>query len=227
MNKLVSFSLLFLMVCVPAVAFSADVAQDFSFTTNPNTSTGWQYGWSTSINSALNLYPNYSFTTPLASWQDYGHISLGAPAVSLNTASSAYASGTVHWNANQFLMHPGSSGEYCHAIWTATGTGHYAINALFSGQDDHGTTTDVHILKNGASIFDSSINGYGVTTPYLDTIDVALGDTIDFAVGYGNGNFYYDSTGLSAQINAVPEPLSCALFILGGATIAIRRRVRR
>jgi hypothetical protein len=212
---------------VPCAAFSADVAQDYSQSSNPSADGAWMYGWSSSMTSALNLYPNNGLDTPIAFWHDDNHLSLGAPCVSYNTGSSAYDTGTVHWDGNGFSMHPGPSGEYTHAVWIAPVAGDYALAATFYGWDHVGTSTDVHILKNGNAIFDGGVYGYLAAAAYSGSLSLSKGDTLDFCVGFGNGNFYYDSTGLSAKINAVPEPISSALFLLGGAALAVVRGRRK
>ena len=65
-----------------------------------------------------------------------------------------------------------------------------------------GTSTDVHVLLNDSPIFDGTVNGYGAGTgPAFNTnLTLQAGDRVDFAVGYGNGSFYYDSTGINARI---------------------------
>ena len=57
-------------------------------------------------------------------------------------------------------------------------------------------------MQNGHSLFDSLINlgGKGKKTSYEGAIDLDKGDTLDFVVGYGNGSYEYDSTGLDAVI---------------------------
>jgi hypothetical protein len=76
--------------------------------------------------------------------------------------------------------------------------------AVFWGDDFVGpTTTDVHVLHNEACIYSAEVSGYGPPSDqsFTTTISVAVGDTIDFAVGYGtNGNYGYDTTGVSAVI---------------------------
>jgi len=60
----------------------------------------------------------------------------------------------------------------------------------------------------------------------MQTISLAAGDTIDFAVGYGaNGDYFFDSTGINATVGAVPEPATAALLL--GGVLAVLQAARR
>ena len=62
-------------------------------------------------------------------------------------------------------------------------------------------TTDVHVLRNGVSVFDGQIRSQIDTSIFDLHLHVAKGDTIDFAVGVGpDGSMNNDSTGLKATI---------------------------
>ncbi|MBA7481861.1 Tol-Pal system protein TolB [subsurface metagenome] len=87
----------------------------------------------------------------------------------------------------------------------------FDIDAMFTGIDHGGTspflgtTTDVHVLHNGISLFDGEVIGYGDTSSFSTTVSVGMGDIIDFTVGYGSNQTHTcDSTALSATIT--PEP---------------------
>jgi hypothetical protein len=71
----------------------------------------------------------------------------------------------------------------------------------------------VHVLHNGASLFDADIDGYGgdpafrkvqgasPTAAYSDQLEMKTNDTVTFAVGYGkNKTNSGDTTGLFAQV---------------------------
>ncbi len=102
-------------------------------------------------------------------------------------------------------MHPGPGGEYSIARWTAPATGRYSITATFSGIAMQTTTTDVHVrhnqsdLPNGAGFINVNNMGNVFTFP-ASSVDVIAGDTIDFVVGFGNGTYISDSTGLTASV---------------------------
>jgi hypothetical protein len=90
--------------------------------------------------------------------------------------------------------------------------GTYKINAQFEGIHVW-STTDVHVLHNGTSLFDADIDGYGgdpafrkvegasPTAQFSGQLEMRANDTVTFAVGYGkNKTNSGDTTGLSAQI---------------------------
>ena len=77
---------------------------------------------------------------------------------------------------------------------------------LFEGIDSCGaacgTTTDVHVLRNGQRLFNNEVTGFRNQQAFdLTSEELAMRHTIEFAVGYGtNGNYYDDSTGLRAPL---------------------------
>lgn len=80
----------------------------------------------------------------------------------------------------------------------------FTIKAVFNARE--GATTDVHVLRNGVSLFDGAVNGKGSTASFTTNVSICAGEWIDFAVGYGsNQTFYGDTTGVSAQIVPVGE----------------------
>jgi hypothetical protein len=111
--------------------------------------------------------------------------------------------------------------------FTAPTSGAFLLKSMFSGLDFVGpTTTDVHVLLNEVSIFDGLVNGFGPGPSFTQVLNLNAGDHVDFAVGYGtNGNFDFDSTGLAATFQSVPEPASILLLATGiAAVIATGRR---
>jgi hypothetical protein len=85
----------------------------------------------------------------------------------------------------------------------------YSIQTEFSGIQFSGpvggTTTDVHVLTNGESVFDANINGFGEKRRYVSPTPVHLGrgTTVDFAVGPGSdGNSSSDWTGVAAVVRS-------------------------
>jgi hypothetical protein len=108
--------------------------------------------------------------------------------------------------------------------WTAPSTGQFSIVATFSAVSTIGGSTDVHVQRNGVSVFDSSVLGFPSPTSYSGTLNLVSGDHIDFAVGFGsNGNDHEDTTALAATIVAVPEPGTLGLVSVAlGCLLSLR-----
>ena len=242
-----------LSVFVPARARADTVynnAVDFSATNNPNGV--WSYGWlapgAAPNASTFTLYTQ-SFTVPTGytlsfpaptGLEVWGANTVNPQWVFYNSSNSAQTYyGTLTLQPGEAAFHPGPDGEYSVYRFTAPTTGTYSVATEFSGLDWGGpnpsapnygmTSTDVHILENGTSIFYGTINGSNVPglvsgpnpTAFFDsTLFLTAGETLDFVVGYGsNQTYYHDTTGLDATIKplestATPEPSS--MIMLGG-----------
>jgi len=139
------------------------------------------------------------------------------PLVILNSASWPVTIGTVTWKPHSLSLHPGPKGEYSVVRFTAPKAGTYKIDSTFA-EIDQKTTTDVHVLVDGRPISDAYIqlNGLGATSPFSGSVDLAAGDTVDFVVGYGNGHYDYDSTGLDAKITGPDGKAHDAATEFGG-----------
>ncbi len=189
----------------------------------------YSYGYRTSQGSAFQL-----FTTTFSGaviGQSAGSVSGWAlnnavPAIEKNTGNVAYVSHgggtTVTLQPGQLWMHPGPAGQYADLRLTASTAGSYSFLGVFNAADSRPTTTDVHVLVNGVSVADGGINvNGGGSTASLASPGVSLnvGGTIDFIVGFGNGDYRYDSTGFTGNVTslsvAVPEPSSWVLTFVG------------
>ena len=221
-----------------------DAAADFSIT-NGNPNGVWSYGYFSPLTTTpLNLYttPHFSFLGN-PDWIAWNNPSAGdgtVPAAFKNTSSTTEQTGTVKLGPGQLAEHPGPNNEVAVVRWTAPASGVYIINVTFSGVDvggnnplgtSTGTTTGVHVLNNGASAFNSSVNGFGNPTSFSETLALPVNFQIDFTVDFSGSatdlNYFNDSTGLSAQISTVPEPGSLTLLGLGIAGMAGYRLRRR
>jgi ELWxxDGT repeat protein len=190
-----------------------DAALDFSATDNPNGV--WSYGQSITLTSAFQRYtqagPNNE-NPPPANLLDTWNAGTGGrhsyPSVLHNGTSNAITSNAFTYLPGQLAFHPGPNGQYSVVRWTAPRAGSLSLEAAFSGLDFGGpTTTDVHILRNGAALFNGEVTKFGTGPSFNSEVVVAAGDTIDFAVGYGsNGTYYSDTTGLDVFISYDTSP---------------------
>jgi hypothetical protein len=220
-------------------AQAANVATEFSIGSNPGQA--WSYGSLPSLAGSfnLNLFGWAFGTIPSVAvgWAANDPTVVTDPNPSVlylfNGTGPLFAHSTISAPSNSVNLHPGPSGELAVARWTAPAAGTYQISGAFRGNDTGGgtgpgTTTDVHVLRNDAAIFNGAINQFGATQAFSQTLFLAAGDRVDFAVGTGGNGFFNDSTGLSAIISAVPEPSSYALLIAGlGVMTFIANRRRR
>lgn len=169
------------------VIYSA--SQNFSFTLNP--SSVWSYGFTTSVGGAFSLYTTSgtTFSSGEAGW--FGPIpGATAPGFPLVVAQPGGIPSVLD-------MGPGPS-SYTVVRWTAPSRGRWDVVGQFFGTGL--TTGDVHVLCNGAAVFNSPLNGSDAA-PFSLAIDVVPGDTIDFAAGPGpGGNNDFDPTGFNVTI---------------------------
>ena len=174
-----------------------DVAADFSTASNPNGA--WTYGWSASLGTTVYPYVNHDNAFGLDLWRDQTD-----PNVSYNGTAFPINPGYAVWPAQHVAFHPGPIGEFSLVRWTAPHTATIAVTSVFTGFDYNGpTSTDVHVLLNGVSIFDGYVEGFGDSTSFNTNLQVMAGDTVDVAVGVGrNGHYFNDTTGLSLIIVA-------------------------
>ncbi|NJM52196.1 MAG: hypothetical protein HC846_01670 [Blastocatellia bacterium] len=110
--------------------------------------------------------------------------------------------------ADLLNLHPGANGEKAVVRWTAPAAGYYRLEGRFQGIDIAGTSSSASIVQNGASIWINNINGFGTTATYDLVVQAGFGESIDFEVGYGSNNTYYnDSTGFAVNITPTTAPL--------------------
>ena len=119
-----------------------------------------------SLGSSLQLYDvsesNSGGFTGLDFWHSSQIYVLGTPNVFYNGSASDYINGTVHIPAHTAGFHPGPDGEYSVFRWTAPAAGTYDLSAAFRGDDFvFPTSTDVHILLDGVSLFSGGVYVFG------------------------------------------------------------------
>jgi hypothetical protein len=151
--------------------------------------------------------------------------------VVVNTSGAeADYSNTVRLPTGALSLDPQGVG-YVAVNFHAPTTGTYVVTSEFFGDDIGERTHTVGILKNGISLFSpGSISSFGGTQDYDFSVSLNATDVLSFVVNGGSVNdcgFCNLSTGLTAQISAVPEPSTWAMMILGFAGVgfmAYRRK---
>lgn len=201
-----------------------DPSAEFSPTSNP--SSPWSYGYSLTQGGSMILHQENFNINGVDTWRT-NIAGSSTPLVGNNPTSNPVSAITWVLDPGTISLHPGPNNERALLRFTAPTTGIYQILGSFSGSDIYGTTTDVHLLTNGVSIFDGLVNGFSVSSTQLfdNTVKLNNGDFLDFAVGYGyNNNYYNDTTQLSARIIAVttstPEPATI-ISLLGLGTLGM------
>jgi hypothetical protein len=125
------------------------------------------------------------------------------PNVTFNGTKNPINALGITWEAGRLALHPGPSGEYGVLRWTAPAGGVYSISAAFAGIAQE-ATTDVHVLQNTNRLYDGLINldGAGNQASFAKTLPCQAGDTLDLAVGCGNGSYGGDCTGVAVSITS-------------------------
>ena len=211
-----------------------EAAADFSIASNPNGV--WSYGYEQSLGSGFQLHTSSSNNgeglSGVEEWYSPQLSGNFTPYVGYNSNDFDLTDRTRVLLAHQVFMHPGpaSSGNLFSVLrWTAPTAGIYQVAVAFRGDDFvFPTTTDVHVLENGSSLFDGGVYVYGPAASFTGIVSVKTGDTIDFVVGVGSdGNYTGDTTGIGATISTVPEPSGVLLLAVGVGIVSAITIVRR
>jgi PEP-CTERM motif len=188
------------------------------------------YGWSTGLGTPFVVDTTPSTALGFNIWAPAAYSTnpaLYTPAVFYNPTGSISATSNIP--PGSMVLHPGQAGQY--AILRVTDSPISSPQTIsltgqfWSAYSNPPSTTDVHILKNGIPIFNGNVNGFGSAfdVPFSLLVNVAPGDNLDFAVGYGGNGYISDTTGITANWTVVPEPSGILLLGLTGA-VALRRR---
>jgi hypothetical protein len=195
-----------------AVAY--DVGADFSVLHNPNGP--WQYGFATSTSAApadFVLARDVVRSGGLVFWHPAGAY---YPYLASSLRRRTIADPTNSWalRPHEVALEASQDGLPAVVRFVAPRPGRYRIKARFAGIHFRLSSTDVHVLLNSLRLFDASIDGYGgdpafhtiegrsPAAVFVGTQDLAAGDVVAFAVGYGaNHTHFNDTTGLRARIS--------------------------
>jgi hypothetical protein len=208
-----------LLAMVAPAQTTFDLAADFSLRDNPNKV--WQCGYSATNSLDPDQFRLDKYSDggkPIGFWHPENSSGPGPgyyPYVAHNTTKQSQSWPSPNgWvvRGGEVAMEASNSGQYSLVRFVAPVAGTYKISAQFEGVHVW-STTDVHVLHNGTSLFDADIDGYGgdpafrkvegasPTAAYSGQLEMKTGDTVTFAVGYGkNKTNSGDTTGLFAQV---------------------------
>ena len=218
------------LAVVPTVAS----AETYNIVTGYQTGTNFTFGSGaagTSFNAFTQSYPNGCFETAAMSCKTY-NTNNEVPVAGYNTAATPTSfADTVTIPGNAVFLHPGANaGEDGIANFIAPKTSTYSFSGAFTRYStvNGGDGVNVSVLGNGSTLSSGSISngaGYGASSAFNGTVQLAAGQALTFAVNR-NGEYQYDSTGLAAAISVVPEPATWAMMILGMGAVGgmLRRR---
>ena len=206
-----------------------DAVKDFSDTTSTNVNGVWSYGY---FNGST--FVPYNVVAMVGAggygWTDSGWAPHGVPAVVGNETEGPIVYATVKQGNDVLNVHPGGSltsgtggTDYDSIVrFTAPATSLYSYSGFFRVLDQ-AAPNGVKVSVGGVTTLLTGT--FGSQSNFSGLVPLSIGDTFDFRVNR-HGNYYYDSTGLSASITAVPEPATWAMMIIGfgAAGSMIRRR---
>jgi hypothetical protein len=160
------------------------------------------------------------------------------PVIGVNTTAAPLSFETVLLPTNTLLFHPDNGGTDAVLAFTAPTAGDYEFAGTFSRLDTVPTGGNGVITIEAATgnyggglspIFTQAIpNGaYGSGFTFKNRLTLNAGQSVFFGVN-NNGEYTFDSTGLTGTITAVPEPATWAMMIGGFGLVgaAMRRRQR-
>lgn len=208
----------------------------FSAATNPGAV--WSYGWFTNLGG--NFVPlTYAKTSmaangvPVQSWQ---HSSFEQPAVYWNgtTNTAVFNGGQSVCPPGTVWAHPGPDGSVrnfgaVRFTVPAGAAGVYRLESAFRALLDGGTAgdTEIHVLHNGVEVFGQNLAARA-GTGYTNSIQLAAGDRVDFAVGRGQDGVEYASA-LKIAARFVPAvggsnqpPRVAGIEYLGDGQVEVR-----
>jgi hypothetical protein len=210
-----------------------DAVADFSSTQSTGVNGVWSYGFDGG--SGFVAYDKITLNAGGPgghSWTSTSWVSSGVPAVLGNVSGGTLSYATVTHGNDVLNVHPGANSaagnggiDYDSIVrFTAPVTSTYSYSGFFRVLDwAQQNGVKVSVGDNSAPIL---LTGpLGNQSNFSGLVTLSAGDTFDFRVNRA-GNYYYDSTGLSASITAVPEPGTWAMMIIGfgAAGVMVRRR---
>jgi hypothetical protein len=203
-----------------------DLSNDFSIESNPHKV--WQFGYSDT--NSLTLTEANQFRLDKSA-DSSGIIRFWHPAANSAPEPGYYpyiaynSSKKSEVGCNGWAVRPGELameaskiGQYGLIRFVAPEAGTYRVSAKFEGIHYGLSTTDVHVLQNGTSLFDADIEGYGgdpafhkvegasPNAEYSGEVAMKKNETLTFAIGYGKNKTHYgDTTGLFVKVTLLDD----------------------
>jgi hypothetical protein len=209
-------------------AATFDLSADFSFQNSPN-----RFGSTTTppltplIRASSESTSMLTRRARLASGTRVSasslHQGVWYPYVAYNSANQSRMGSNNGWavRPGEVAMEASSSGQYSLIRFVVPVAGTYKITAQFEGIQFGLSSADVHILHNGASLFDADIDGYGgdpafheikgssPTATFSGQVKLKANDAVTFAAGYGKNKRNFCDTTVSLPM------FYCSLTLAG------------
>ena len=199
-----------------------DLSADYSASQNPNGA--WSFGWMPPDSSFFHPYtmPSAAAGLSLNEWRSFSPEDNGTapPDVIKNPTDTPITVSDTMWLPHQVTFHPGQNGERSVIRWTSPVTGTARLFSAFEGRSGF-VTSGLEIYQNSVLLFSGAVIGTGGTSQisFATNIAIKIGETIDFRVDYGNGDWASDTTQIGVVIKAVPKP---SLTMLSPSSFSVR-----
>ena len=128
------------------------------------------------------------------------------PVVGHNDTSNTICWRTICDPPRYLVVHPGPNNEVSVVRWTAPSSGSFGVQGAVAGLDYQypTTTTFYEVLNSHRILFTATIDSYKSPVFFQHVLTVSAGDTVDFAVDFGqDGNYIGDSTGIQFKVTNV------------------------
>ena len=201
-----------------------DAVNDFSLANNPNGV--WSYGTLSTVTGGT--FTPFSLTGSDVNFtgEQYWTNGAGIPNaafVGKNNSGTTVTYGSATQPASELRLDGENLDGDLRFVSPATAL--YSVTGLFERIDNGNVPVTVSIVENGAiTLFSASdFTTFGSQQAFdLPALLLPAGTTLDFVESAPQ--FNNDSTGVAATINAVPEPTSITVAVLGLACVVFRRR---
>jgi hypothetical protein len=176
-----------------------------AFSSHDNPAGPWAYGYETTLGANFKIMPQ--FTTVYGGVQNWGTDTILDLGVFRNATSAAITADGTTWPVGLLVLQPGGGGESAVLRFTFPSSGVYRFKAHFEGTTNGPATSNAAVLLNDAALDAGAlnINGSGNTWDTVLTRTFNRGDTLDFAVGDGNGDDALDATIVDAAVSSLPD----------------------